>query len=163
SSWAPLRPLAVRSAGLPAEWFLAGNCHGIFDGIRQFPHVAGPRIIQQHTHGLRRQTLDNALLPADARQQVMGQRLDILAAVPQRPGEGSAGVPEEFTFEELAGQSAAIHRHEWTFPAWRLLVNGPRYHFLTGAALPCNQHGRLAMLEVFHEAEYLQHGGRTGD
>ena len=77
-------------------------------------------------------------------------------------GERAASVAEQLALQELAGNGAAVEGHER--PACpRTLVDGPGRYLLTGAALPCKQHGHIQIGHPRDEASDVVHEGAFAD
>ena len=67
-------------------------------------------------------------------------KLEAAHAGGQRAGEGAFLMAEQFAFQEVGGNRAAIHRHERVPGPARQFVNVARHHFLAGAGLAEYQH-----------------------
>ena len=59
-----------------------------------------------------------------------------------RAGERALLVSEKFTFDQVAGESRAVHLHEGVIRQWAAIVNEARQEVLTGPRLALDQHGR---------------------
>ena len=70
---------------------------------------------------------------------------------------------EHLAFEELAGDGRAVHRHPRALRAGGREVDRARDHFLAGAALAVDEHGRRGRRHLLDGLADLLHGGRVGD
>ena len=78
----------------------------------------------------------------------------------QRAGEGALFVSEQFAFQQVGGNGAAIHRHERMSRAARQFVNVARHHFLAGAGLAENQHVGIERRDLLDEPMHRAHRAR---
>src|SRR5262249_45369965 len=93
------RPLAVRAAAGPdAEALAVAEDRGALDHSGELAHVAGPRVVEQHAHVVRRwdeRSAREAL--ADARGEVGREQRDVALALAKRwqaQREDAQAVPE---------------------------------------------------------------------
>ena len=96
-------------------------------------------------------------------ERALGGDLEAAEPVAHRAGEGAARVAEHLALEQLAGQRAAVDRHERTVAARRALVERARDHLLADPALAGQQHRGVALAEVLDQREDPLHRGGAGD
>ncbi len=74
----------------------------------------------------------------------------------QRTGEGALLVAEQFAFQQVRRNGAAVDRHERAIAARRALVDRARHHFLAGTRFTQHQHGGIERGHLF------DHGAQCG-
>ena len=78
-------------------------------------------------------------------------------------GEGALLVAEQLGLQHLAGQRAAVDRHERPLGPRRALVDGAGHQLLAGAALAEHQHRGLRRRHPLDHPHHLVHLGAAGD
>ena len=76
-----------------------------------------------------------------------------------RAGERAFLVAEQLAFEQRFGQCAAVDRHHRHVTPRAGGMDGPRHHFLPGAAFPGDQYGGLGGRHHFDQLHHLLHAG----
>ncbi|KAG1199101.1 hypothetical protein G6F35_012549 [Rhizopus arrhizus] len=72
----------------------------------------------------------------------------------ERTGERALLVAEQFAFQKVGRNGAAVDRHERAVTARRALVDGARHHFLAGTRFAQHQHGGIEGGDLFdHRAQ----------
>ena len=87
--------------------------------------------------------------------------LEAAGAVVDGPGKGPADVAEQFAFQQVLVQCAAVHANEGPAAPRAEAVNGLGDQFLAGARLAQQQHRRIRLGHLPHEPIAMLHG-RTG-
>jgi hypothetical protein len=80
-----------------------------------------------------------------------------------RPGERAALVTEQFRLEQLVGECGAVDRDERPMAAPRSVVDEARHHFLAGARLPGEQHGRFRLRHAGRMRQHVLPRARGAD
>ncbi len=82
-------------------------------------------------------------------------------AIPLGAGERSLHMTEDLALHQIVGNGGAVERDEGLTPARTALVDGLGTHLLAGAALPRDEHGRLARRRALYDAidSLHRHGG----
>src|SRR5262249_11738223 len=82
-------------------------------------------------------------------------QLEAADLVPVGARKSPLDVSEKLTFQEALGQGGAVDRNERLFGPVAVLVQGPGQHFLAGAALPTDEHHRIAGRNLAHQVEQV--------
>ena len=131
----------------------AGKDGGTLDRILQLPHVAGPRVTEQAFNRFGRQAELAVQFPGRARQEVLGQRGDVLAPLAERWHHDPDDV--EPIEEVVAEHPLADHLHE-------IAVGGGQHAHVGGESLRRPQPSELAALQHAQELD-LERGRHLAD
>src|SRR6266704_6278412 len=74
--------------------------------------------------------------------------LELPGAVRRRAGKAPLQVPEQLAFDQLGGNSRAVHFDEWAPPARAERVDRARHQLLARAVLAGDEHGTGKELEA---------------
>ncbi len=72
-------------------------------------------------------------------------------------------MPEQFTFDQVAGNGCHIDRHEWTILAAGKIMQGAGNQLFTGARFATNQHGQVRSCQARNHAIDILHRRRPPD
>ena len=86
-------------------------------------------------------------------------RLDLAPMIPDRAGEGSLDVAEEFAFEQFFGKAGATDGHERFVRQVTLLMDGAGDDALARAAFAEDEHGSRSAGRAGQDVHHLAHCG----
>ena len=81
----------------------------------------------------------------------------------QGPGEGAAFIAEQFGFQQLIRHGRAVNADEGLAGPFRLLMDQPGHHVLSGAAFSQNDHAAVGGCNGAYGLEHALHGRAVGD
>src|SRR6266581_352607 len=141
-----LRQIAVRRGDDPdidvKRVFAADGTHlPFFDGVQQF----WLQVERQFPHFVEEQRA-----PVGSQEKSLARLVGA--------GEGALGVAEEFAFQQMVGNGAAIDRNERPAAARIALMNQTRHHTLAGSALAGEEHDAVGGGDLIDKAFDFQHG-----
>ena len=134
-----------------------------------------------HIHGLRGDPPDRLDLPflehaeqlhlhvgrhiADLieKQRAAVGKLKAPEPIRQGPGKGALAMAEEFAFEKIGGDSAAVHRYEGRIGATALGMHEAGDHFLARAAFPADEERGRGLGHLSDERAQPLHSGGGAD
>ncbi len=134
-------------------------------GRGDHPHVAADGLVAAHA-------LETALLQhaqqldlhrqahvADFIQQQRAAlgHLEAALARAERASEGTLLVAEQFAFQQVRRNRAAVDGHERAIAARRMFVDGARHHFLAGAGFAQHQHGGIERGDLVDQPAQAHH------
>ena len=132
--------------------------HGLFQRRSQGAHLAlldGAKQLGLHRQG---QVADLV-----QKQGPAGGRLEEAWPILRSPGVGALERAEEFGFQQILRNRAAVDGHERPVAAMAAGVDGPRHQLLASAGLTVHQHRRHAAGHLGHALLHALHGRRIAD
>ncbi|MBS1272274.1 MAG: hypothetical protein MAGBODY4_01414 [Candidatus Marinimicrobia bacterium] len=76
---------------------------------------------------------------------------------PVGAGESPFFVPEQFTFNQICGDAAAVNRHKVFVPSGTVIMQVRCHQFFASAGLAINEHTRVGMPDFVHLRQQLGH------